>query len=232
MRSCMFFSTVESSIWRSTFIIVRLSARPFSGTVGEVAAPPICILPQLPRPNLRPLLFIFTRSISTPYIVYFASFSAMSNLDNHSKDTIRSWGSSSLLMSPTFLEETPKWSANFLHCFHASWCLYSIRHTHCSKLLLLGLIYTCPSFGGLFGLFIVPKFSLFLGVFRRSRKDCFAIASDVPGFWFRPSVIIVFRQKGFQRAASLLSGGLSGVSVFLHFLWGWDYKNRGNKIVG
>ena len=47
MRSCMFFSPVYTSIWRSKFIIVCLSARPFLVSVGKLDTPPVCLQPIL-----------------------------------------------------------------------------------------------------------------------------------------------------------------------------------------
>ena len=101
------------------------------------------------------------------------------------------------LMSPTFSEEAPKWSENVLNKFRAIWRLFCpIRHARVlhscrrlwypwwSPLLVLSSIIqpSDRSFGGASsGLLIVPKFSLILRVFWSYRKDCFAIATNVPG---------------------------------------------------
>ena len=58
--------------------------------------------------------FLTTRCIWTPWIFAFSGFSAVSDLDNHLRDPLRSWGSLiGFFIFPTFLEEAPKWSANF-----------------------------------------------------------------------------------------------------------------------
>ena len=67
MRSCMFLSTVDASIWRSTFIIFRLSEKPFSGLVGKAAPPTVILLPRQAKLYFRPLLFTFTSCISKPW---------------------------------------------------------------------------------------------------------------------------------------------------------------------
>ena len=104
----------------------------------------------------------------------------MSEIENHSRDPLQSWGSFSLGTSPTFSEESPKWSAIFLNRFHAIRRLCSILHNRCSPLLSMGLISTRSSVGGIFRISIVPRFSLLLGVFLGSQKDCFTIASVIP----------------------------------------------------
>ena len=140
------------------------------------------------------LLFSFTRCISTPWIFSFAVFSSVSDLNNHSRDPLRSWGSFSLLMFPTFFEETPKWSVNFL--IFPAWYVFSpIRHNQGYPLLLLGLILSGISvllllsgiwppdwlFGGASRGLLIPRFSLILRVFRISRKDYFMIVKQRPG---------------------------------------------------
>ena len=82
-----------------------------------------------------------------------------------------------------FSEESPEWSANFLNRFRASWRLCSVHSMWVSPLLPPGFQVSYRFSGGasFWGITIVPKFSLILGVFRSSRKDCSAIASDVPG---------------------------------------------------
>ena len=115
MCPCMFFYLVYVSIWRSTLLIFWFSAWPFLVSIGKAAPPPFCILPILARLDFYPLLFILTRCISKPWIPDFSVFSAMSALGNHSRYPLQSWGSFSLWMFPTFLEESTKWSENFLN---------------------------------------------------------------------------------------------------------------------
>ena len=90
MQSCMFLSTVDASLGQSTFIIIRLSVRTFSRSIGESDAPYICLLPILERSDFCPLLFIFTRFISTPWIFNFSGLSALSDLGINLRALLRS----------------------------------------------------------------------------------------------------------------------------------------------
>ena len=97
-------------------------------------------------------------------------------------------------MSPRFLEEDPKWSVNFLDHFLSSWLDWSHPKQMGSPLLSLvmissvisallsssGLRISDRSFGGASFRLLIHKIPEFLGL-RNSQKDCFAIASDVPG---------------------------------------------------
>ena len=87
----MFLSTFGASLWRSTFIILRLSVLPFSRSFDEAGAPPVCLLPRLARSALSSLLFIFTRFISTPCMF---GLSAVSDMDLKLRAPLRSWGPS------------------------------------------------------------------------------------------------------------------------------------------
>ena len=86
-------------------------------------------------------------------------------------------------MSPTFSAGVPKWSANILNFSCASWRLCSVRSIQGSLLLPPGLRVSYRSSDGtsFWGLLTVPKFPIFLGFFRSSRKDCSTAASNVLG---------------------------------------------------
>ena len=131
-------------------------------------------------------MFSLTRFISTPWIFSFCGFSDVSYLDNHLRDLLRSWGSFSLFMSQTFLEEAPKLSANFLVVPAWSGLICPIRNTRGYTLLSRGIWVSHRSSGVdyFWGILTVPKFFLIWGFSRIYRKDCFAIASNVPDFLF------------------------------------------------
>ena len=63
MSSWMFFSTVNSSIWRYKFIIFRLSARPFSGSSGKAAPPLVGFLPRLVQSDYT-YYYLFLQGVS------------------------------------------------------------------------------------------------------------------------------------------------------------------------
>ena len=107
----------------------------------------------------------------------------MSDMDIYLMDPLRSWESFSLWMSLTVSEQSPTWSANFLKRYRSSWRLCSVQSLWGYPLfqLVLQVYYRLSVDVSLWGLSIVPKVSLILGVFRSSRKDCFAIAIGVLG---------------------------------------------------
>ena len=88
-------STLQGVGWRGGFSCCLSPAK--SGTVG------FC-----------PLLIIFTRCISTPWIFAFYGFSAVSNMDNHLKDPLRYWESFNFSIYMTLTEGVLKWSVNLL----------------------------------------------------------------------------------------------------------------------
>ena len=214
----MFFSTVDSSTWQSTLIIVRLSAQPFLGSASKAAAPPVCVLPRLALSAFHPLIFIFTRCISTPWIFYFSGFSAVSDMDNHSRDPLRSWGSFSLLMSLTFLEEALKWSENFLRrsgqAFHMKYlvfyslfsgsAIYSLIlrwylwYIICTKVLPNSRGFTKLSEGLLRDFERRPeKFDSYLLLFLSRDKEGFngVLHFSTSGFWVQLSLLIFFEEE-------------------------------------
>ena len=121
---------------------------PFSESVGEAEAPPVCILPRLARSSFCPSFFIFTRCISTPWIfgktLRFGS--------NHECSTFCFW-------CPPFLEEAPKFLGKFLLFFwyftEGVRCLLYLASQPCliwkftwglrSRVFFLGWIYSIRS---------------------------------------------------------------------------------------
>ena len=103
----------------------------------------------------------------------------------------------SLMMFPMFSEEAPKWSVNSLVVPVWAGMIGPVQHTHRYPLLSLGMISSSISalisspgllfsdclFGAASCRFLIPTFSLILGVFWSFWNDCFAIASDVPGIF-------------------------------------------------
>ena len=88
MHSCMFLSTVYTSLGRSKFVIFCLSLRTFLGSVGEADAPPVCLLPRLARLASTHYCLFFTRCISKPWNFAFSGFSDVSDLDIHLRDPL------------------------------------------------------------------------------------------------------------------------------------------------
>ena len=79
----MFLSTVASLLRRLAYLILRLSARPFSGLDGEAAPPTVNVTLPFWHGWYLPIgLFIFTIYIPTPWVFSCAGFSAVSNLDS------------------------------------------------------------------------------------------------------------------------------------------------------
>ena len=234
MHSCMSFSTVELSIWQSTLIIFCLSAQPFSGSVGKAATIPLCVHTILERSAFRPLLCTFTRCIWTPWMFALSGFPVMSDMEFFSRDPLWSWGSFSLWMFLTFSEESPKWPANFFNCFRVSWHLCSVQSLWGYPLLppSLQVSYRPTGGGSFWGIPIVPKFSLILGVFQSSRKNCFVIASNVPGslvpafccYCLETNKVSTGRFPSFWRALKCI--------CLSSFLWWGEDKNRDNRIIG
>ena len=167
---------------------------------SEAAPPPFCILPRLAWSDFSLLQFIFTRCIPPPWIFYFAGFSAMSDLENHSREPLKYWGSFYILMSLTSSEDYPKWSSIFLNCFHASCRLCSVQYLRGYPILPPGLRVSYRSSGGasLWGLSIVPCSPWFSGDLRRSWRECFAILSVYREVFFQPSLLVVYWQRRFQ----------------------------------
>ena len=153
--------------------------------------------------------FLTTRCIWTPWIFAFSGFSAVSDLDNHLRDPLRSWGS---LIGFFYISDIFRGGSEVVSeffsinsaragvCFSPSDILGGLRsfrrvwYPWGSPLLVsfLGLRPSNLLFGGASsGILIVPKFPLILRVFQSSRKYCFAIVSNVPGSFFLTSVVLV-----------------------------------------
>ena len=73
--------------------ILRFSAIPFLGLVGEAASTPICVHPPSGAAGICPLgFFSVTRCIPTPWIFYCTGFSAMSDLESLLRAPLHYWG--------------------------------------------------------------------------------------------------------------------------------------------
>ena len=147
-------------------------------------------------------------------------------------------------MSPTFRRRLRSGQVIF---FRASWHLFCpLQHTREYPLLspdlislvisallsLSGLWPSDRSFGGASRRLFFSKFSLILRIFWSPRKDCFNIASDVPGSLF-PAFCCYrlytkegfFRMIPFSPAESFLRS-----RRFLMFCEE-EWKNSGNRII-
>ena len=180
MRSCMYFSQVDASIWRSKCFACQHN--PYRGrSVRRILLP---FLSFQDWHNWISAHMIYSYKVYlTPWIFAFTGFSDMSNMDIYSRDPLRFWGSFSLWMSPTFSEESPKWSANFLNYFRASWRLCSVRSIRGSPLLLKGLrmYYRSADSASFWGLLVVPMFYLVLGGSTKFSEGLFWSGECVPG---------------------------------------------------
>ena len=56
-------TTVDATLGRSTFVVVRFSVLPFSGSVGEADAPPFYLLPRL-APSASEHCYLFLKGVS------------------------------------------------------------------------------------------------------------------------------------------------------------------------
>ena len=106
MRSCIFSSTADGSIWRSTLIIVRLSERPFSGSVSKADAPPVCLLPRLAQ--------LASGHSCLVYNVYLNTLDFWKNLEDATPILRVPLSVFDVLCFP---EEAPKLPENFLSLF-------------------------------------------------------------------------------------------------------------------
>ena len=140
----------------------------------------------------------------------------------------------SLDISDVFLEESPKWSANVLNCFHASWRLCSFRSLQGSPILTPVLQVSYRSSGGasFWGISIVSKLSLILvgslkfseGLFRSC--EC-VLRSLLPDF---SSCCLLTKKVSMGRFPLLWR--ILNVAVFTLFMWGAEDKNRETRIIG
>ena len=183
----MFLSTVDVSLGRPTFIIVRLSARPFSGLVGNAAPPPVCFLPRLERSASSHYFFVL--QVVSKLHGYFLSLDS-----NMCLIWTISWGLCSILESPFlflclrhFLRgfrsgqglfgrfyltgnfRVSCWGFTFPHSFRWS----PILSEGCSFSPLF-------SVGFLRALACTKRFPVVLGP-QNTRRDCSEPASDVLG---------------------------------------------------
>ena len=93
MHTLHLFSLVGTSLRRSEQFVLRFLVRPFSGLVNNAAPKPIKFtLPLAPMDSALGFLFFKVRS-PTPWIFTPAGFSAVSDMENLSKDPLCSIGS-------------------------------------------------------------------------------------------------------------------------------------------
>ena len=211
----------------------------FSATflgVGRRGGPSFILYPaKTDMVGCPPILFIFTKCISTPCIFSFTGFSSMSDMYIYSRDPLWSWGSFSLLMSPTFSEDSPKWSTNFSELLIYE--LTSLFFTISLEISALVVRLLCE-------LPLVWRW-FFLGALTRpkvlpdSRGISDVLGGTVPLLWAstgksspRLLLSLSIDKESFKWAAYLLSDGITSLAVFPRFLWVGEDKNRGNIIIG
>ena len=147
--------------------------------------------------DFYPLLFIFTRCISTPWMFAFSGFSAVSDLDIHLRDPILRVILRINVSNVTGggSEGVRDYLADFLslaisaqsdEVFFPPDIIGGLRYCRRGDLLFRSCMM------GFFGILLVPKrFPVFLGI-RNSLRDCSAHASNVlgillPAFFYRCS---------------------------------------------
>ena len=181
MRLCMFLSTVDASLGRSTFIIICLSARPFLGLVGDEDDTPVSLQPTSGVAGIFPLGCLFLQGA----FQHFGYFLALAS--HPCPIWIFTWGLCSVLEGSPFPYQCLRgfWRGfrscrQIYNCSHASWMISPIQFPREYPILLLGLVSTRSSVIGLYGLlvFIFPAFSEGL---QNYRNICFALVSGVPG---------------------------------------------------
>ena len=183
MRSCMFFL----SGWRvnlTVYIIhfLRVSVN-LLGVCQKVGSSSLFYPAKTGMVGFLPILFIFTRCISTPWIFDFSGFSSMSDMEIYLRYPLRSWGYFSLLLSPTFLEESLKWSENFLNRFRVICRICPVQSLRGSPLWSPSFLLNYRPFGGtsFCGFLIIPKFSLVLRGSLTFLEGLFCSREHVPG---------------------------------------------------
>ena len=180
-------------------LILRLSARTYSGLVGKADYPLVKFIPTFwcgwNLPSLG--LFIFTRCITTPCIFACSGLSAVSDLEIDLRDLIRSWMSFYFSMSQIFSEIFLKWSENLSNFPAWSGLIIFFRPIHWSSwrspLSLLGWsFYPLLSGGFPMAISCTKRSPVFLGI-QNYRRDCSTLARNVlesllPEFLFHSSV--------------------------------------------
>ena len=192
MQSWMFFISIWSVDLTVYIIYFSLVSATLLGVVRRGGSSSLLYPSNTGKVGCPPTLFFFTSCISTPWIFSFTGFSAMSDMDIYPRDPLQSWGFFYILMSPTFLEESPKWAANLLNIFCASWHLCSVQSLQGYPLWFPGFQVNYRSSGGasFWGLSIVPKLSLILGGSLTLLEGNFCSRervpwSPIPAFYYR-----------------------------------------------
>ena len=135
-----------------------------------------------------------------PWIFAFAGYSAVSDLDSHLRDPLRSWGSFVSFDVFENFRGGSKVIGKFSRCSRVSWLESHLTYSGVSALVtgsdlfpgisaLLSSLVIWPSdrsFGGVSRGLLIPMLSLIIRVSRRSWQDYFAIVSNFLGS-FLPS---------------------------------------------
>ena len=159
--------------------ILCLSVWLFLGLVGKATPPPIYLHPPSGVVDICPLDFfckvLHTLDNSFCWLLIRVWFR---NFLEDSIPFLRAFFS----MSLTFLEGVPKWSAKISNCYRASWLFCPVRYPQGYPLLSLGLqLSDQSSASASFGLLIIPKLPIILGVLWSYHKDYSLTASNVTG---------------------------------------------------
>ena len=221
-------------IWRSTLIIVWFSAQPFSGSVGEAAPPPFCVLPRLAR-LASDHYYLFLQGVSQhlgylifldyqPCLIWTFTRGIRSNLGG-------------LFLFGCF--------QRFRRSFRSGQQIFlnaSLQSGVSVPPDLFGDIFSCRQvfnwttarlavliYGGSHSFQSSPWF---LGGLQRSQRDCFAFVSMSLEVLTQLSLLVVYWRRRSQWAAYLISDVISSVSVFPHFMLGGEDNNRDNRIIG
>ena len=170
------------SLGRSEYLVLHLPVQPCSGFVVEAASPPIFFLMSI-TVGFCPffLQYIFQTPCTLGKILQYSTTFLRVTLFGFS-------------MSPTF-SEVPKlssfvafgrrlWSCQRI-CFNSSRTIWLVRPVWYPRgyLILFWVLWPfyCSSGGTYFGILIIQKFSIYLGGFWSSWKECFATARNILG---------------------------------------------------
>ena len=213
MCSSMFLSTANTSLGRSVYLPLRLSAQILLGLVVEADSPPICFLLRLKRSASAHYCFVLKGvSQHLEYMLLLASQSCLIwTID---------WGFHSVLegpfrfwISPAFSEGVPKWSGNIPNRSCVSWILCPIWYIWGYLLLSPGLRLSYRSSGSdsFWWILLVPQFPMMKGDLKfLEGLLCSVSRSLIPDF-FPPRIITKKVSTGFRYSIMF--------PILLGFLW-------------
>ena len=185
MKLCMFLSTIDGLLGRSSYSPFSFKRGPFRGRMR--GGSPSCLLPsKTGTVDFWPLFFSFKSCIPTTWIFACAGLSAVSDLDNILRYLLRYWGSFYFLnisdifggdseviseysdhASKFFRKGDPEVSAHLLDVYVRAGFVFTFRFPWWVSSIVAGV---CPQ-----------RFPIFLGVIQSSRKHWSVTMSDVPG---------------------------------------------------